>query len=218
MAARTRAEPTVDTAPPLRQRTRRSQSERSAATRAKVVRAATECVAEQGFRGATMSAIAARAGVSWGAMQHQFGDKDAILDAVLEQSLQELGRRLLGVAESHADPAARVRAFVTCCRELLQGPSYRAFVEIQLSRGRGDGEDSQAWADYVGQAISEIWQSLFGDLGLPAREDAALQRFTFALLSGVAAESMLFPGIDFSRSHLDILQETLLRKLGLNDS
>ena len=117
-------------------RGRRTQEERSAETRARVVAAATGCVAELGFRGATMTAIAERAGVTWGAMQHQFGDKEAILDAVLEASLEELERRISDTGNGGATPAQRVTRFTRSVRELLAGQSYRAFLEIQLNRSR----------------------------------------------------------------------------------
>ena len=42
-------------------------------------------------------------------------------------------------------------------------------------------------------------------------EDA--QRFAFAVLSGIAAETMLFPGSDFRVRQLAILETTLLRLL-----
>ncbi len=200
-------------APAARPRVRRTQEERSAATRAKVIEAATECVAELGYRGATMSAMAQRAGVSWGAMQHQFGEKDAIFDAVLERVLERLRENFHGLREEHSDPAARIHAFVERNRELAGGPIYRAFVEIQLYRGREGGETARVWSRYVGDVITGVWRDLFGDLGLPRRRLEDAQRFTFAVLSGIAAEAMLFPDVDFSARHFDILEETLLRLL-----
>jgi AcrR family transcriptional regulator len=198
-----------------RGRTRRTQEERSAATRARVVEAATECVAERGFRGATMSAMAERAGVSWGAMQHQFGEKDAIFDAVLEHALLLLKEKLADLRQEFPDPAERVHAFVSRSRQLLRGPVYRAFVEIQVNRSREDGAPDRNWSRFVGQALSELWRDLFGDLQLPKRQLKDAQRFTFAVLSGISSETMLFPRVDFSSRHFEILEETLLRLLDL---
>ena len=192
---------------------RRRQEDRSADTRAKVIRAATECLAEKGFRGATMTAIAERAGVTWGAIQHQFREKDAVLDAVMQQALLEFEGQLAGLREAEPDVEGRVRAFVRRARVLTRGPNYRAFVEIQLYRGRAGGETARVWSRYVGDVITGVWRDLFGDLGLPKRRLEDAQRFTFAVLSGVAAEAMLFPDVDFSARHFDILEETLLRLL-----
>ncbi len=209
--------PRKASAPAARPRVRRTQEERSAATRAKVVEAATECVAELGYRGATMSIMAQRAGVSWGAMQHQFGEKDAIFDAVLERVMARLEENFRGLREAHPDPTDRIRAFVRRNREIASGPVYRAFVEIQLHRGRAGGEAARRWSLYVADVIAGVWRDLFGDLGLAPRRLEDAQRFTFAVLSGIAAEAMLFPDVDFSSRHFDILEETLLRLLEVGD-
>ncbi|MCG8592592.1 MAG: TetR/AcrR family transcriptional regulator [Proteobacteria bacterium] len=201
--------------PRTRPRARRTQEERSAATRTKVVLAATECVAELGFRGATMSAIAARAGVTWGAMQHQFGDKDAILDAVLETVITDFETHLSGLREAEPEPRARVRAFMRRCQQLLHRPGYRALFEIQSNRSREDDAYGRDWAHHVETVLRRLWRSLFGDLGVPRAQLAAARRFTFVVLSGIASERMLFPETDFSRKHLELLEETLLRRLGL---
>jgi len=195
---------------------RRSQEERSSQTRAKVIRAATDCVAELGFRGATMSAIAERAGVTWGALQHHYGDKEAILDGVLHGSLERLEQELGSLRGTPGGVPERVRAVVRKARELLEGPSYRAFVEIQLNRGRRGSAASRAhrdWSRTVAASLRRAWREAFGGLGLRANRLDASQRFAFMLLSGIAAESMLFPDVDNSRHYFVILEQDLLRLL-----
>lgn len=202
-------------APARARRSPRTQEQRSAETRAKVVRAATECVAELGFRAATMGAIADRAGVSLGAIQHHFGEKDALLDAVLEAAIGVLQAGLSDIREQETDPSLRVQLFVRRSAGLLKGPVYRAFIEIQIARSREADEQTDAWSDYVAAALSQSWQLLFGDLPIPKRRLEDAQRFTFAVLSGIAAESMLFPGVAAPGKPLQILEEALLRLLDL---
>jgi AcrR family transcriptional regulator len=182
-----------------------------------VIEAATQCVAELGFRGATMTAIAERAGVTWGAIQHQFGDKDAILDAVLEQALSNFEEKISDVGNAPADPVQRAQRFTVRAGELLRGRSYQAFVEIQLNRSRaGDDRAERAeWGATVATALNRSWKAAFGDLGLSRRVLDESRRFVFMTLGGMAAESMLFPGADFSRQHLATLHDTLLRMLGV---
>jgi AcrR family transcriptional regulator len=162
-----------------------------------------------------MGAIADRAGVSWGAIQHQFGEKDALLDAVLEDAIRSSREIYAGLREAEPDPVARVRAFIAQSGELLDGPIYRSIIEIQVGRSRAPSEESTAWSRYLGDALGEIWSGLFGDLGLDERRLEDVQRFTFAVLSGIAAEAMLFAGSDFTSRHLEMLEETLLRLLDL---
>lgn len=193
----------------------RSQEERSASTRAKVVTAATECVAELGLRGATLTAIADRAGVTCGAIQHQFGEKEALLDAVLEAAIEELRRHFAVVQQGSADPVGRVQALMARCREVLAGPLYRSFFEIQLARGRESGASNEAWADYIEGELAAVWRGLFGDLGLSERRLEDARRFLVAAMNGIAAESMLFPSRSLVSRDLEILEETLLRLLEL---
>jgi AcrR family transcriptional regulator len=161
-----------------------------------------------------MTSIARRAGVTWGAIQHQFREKDPIFDAVMEASLAELELHFewLAVTEPHLD--ARVRGFVRGAGELVRGPSYRAFVEIQLNRARDPQRDPAAekrWARKVAQSLARAWRHAFGGLGIPSAKLLTGQRFAFMVLSGIATEAMLFPAIDFSRQHLRELESGLLR-------
>ena len=65
----------------------RSASARSEATRKRVVEAAIACVAEEGFQASNLSRIARYAGMTTGAIQHQFGDKAALLAEVYGDGL-----------------------------------------------------------------------------------------------------------------------------------
>lgn len=195
---------------------RRSQGERSAATRKKIIDAATSCVAEFGIGGATMNVIAKKAGVTWGAMQHQFGDKDRVLDAVLEEGLQELEVAFRGLRVDKPAPIDRVHELALRWGKLLHGPNYRAFVEIQQRRALDANHDTKAWGDHVGDRLAQCWSETFSDLGLSTRRLQIAQRFAFVVLSGIASEALLFPGVDRSRSHLAILAETLQRCLEID--
>jgi AcrR family transcriptional regulator len=63
---------------------RRTQADRSAATREALVRAARPLFAEHGFAGVGTEAIVKAAGVTRGAMYHHFADKAELFDAVFE--------------------------------------------------------------------------------------------------------------------------------------
>jgi len=196
---------------------RRTQEERSAATRARVIAAATACIAERGFKDATMSAIAARAGVTWGAMQHQFGGKEAILDAVLEGCLAGLEAWMAELRGRQPDDVRRrVGAFVGEAGEWLRGPSYLAFIEIQLHRSRLEARDEASeliWSERVAGLLDRAWKSCFEDCGVPPRELRRAQRFSFMLLSGIAVEAALFPDADHSAQHLALLEANLIELL-----
>ena len=69
------------------------QQARSEVTRARVLDAAVACIAETGFGPANLAGIAERAGLTTGAIQHQFGDKATLLAAVVERGFERLVER-----------------------------------------------------------------------------------------------------------------------------
>ncbi|KAF5997461.1 TetR/AcrR family transcriptional regulator [Streptomyces sp. WAC00263] len=58
---------------------------RSEERRAEIVRAALEVIAERGYRGASMTSVAERVGLTQQGLLHYFPTKDALLVAVLEE-------------------------------------------------------------------------------------------------------------------------------------
>ena len=76
------------------------------------MRAVVESISEVGFQKTTANEITRRAGVTWGAVQHHFGGKDGILEAVLEESFERFAARLAAVPIEGASLEQRVSAFV----------------------------------------------------------------------------------------------------------
>jgi AcrR family transcriptional regulator len=74
---------------------RRSQADRSATTRAALVGAARQLFAEHGYTEVGTERIVQVAGVTRGALYHQFPDKVELFAAVLEEVEAELMRRLV---------------------------------------------------------------------------------------------------------------------------
>jgi AcrR family transcriptional regulator len=81
---------------------RRTQAQRSAATRANLIAAARTLFAAHGFSEVSTESIVAEAGVTRGALYHQFADKTELFAAVYEQV--EAGLVAAVLARS-ADPA-----------------------------------------------------------------------------------------------------------------
>ena len=64
---------------------RRSQAERSAATREALLDATIDCLIEEGYASTTTSRVAERAGLSRGAHLHHFQTRNALVAAAVEQ-------------------------------------------------------------------------------------------------------------------------------------
>jgi AcrR family transcriptional regulator len=93
---------TTPTQAPGAHRTRRTQADRSATTRAALVSAARELFADQGFAATTRDEIAARAGVTRGALYHHFESKSTLAAAVVAELENELVDRVV-VAAAEGD-------------------------------------------------------------------------------------------------------------------
>lgn len=115
---------------------RRTQADRSAATREALIAAGRRLFAAQGFAEVSTDAIAAEAGVTRGALYHQFADKVALFDAVVDAVEADIAGRLAteaaaaGVTDPVEGMRQAVRAWLDICVEpeshriaLLDGPS-----------------------------------------------------------------------------------------------
>jgi AcrR family transcriptional regulator len=76
-------------------RPRRSQAERSAATREALLDAAIDCLIEHGYSRTTTAMVAERAGLSRGAHLHHFQTRDALVAAAAEHLIQKRSDFLL---------------------------------------------------------------------------------------------------------------------------
>jgi len=116
---------------------RRTQTERSAATRGALVAAARRLWSERGYADVGTPEIAAAAGVTRGAMYHQFADKAALFLAVAEAVETDVTARLgeYVVASGAADPAAALHAAVDGWLEACEEPEVR---QVLCFENKGD--------------------------------------------------------------------------------
>jgi AcrR family transcriptional regulator len=132
---------------------RRTQADRTAATRAALVAAARELFAEHGYADVGTERVAQAAGVTRGALYHQFTDKADLFAAVLEAVEVDLTARLVDAVAAAAtdDPldvlVAGADAWLDACREpevrriaLLDGPAvlgWERWREVGMRHGLG---------------------------------------------------------------------------------
>ena len=120
---------------------RRTQEERSAATRGALVAAARALWGERGYAAVGTPEIAKAAGVTRGAMYHQFADKAALFLAVVENVEQDVTQRLADqvVASGAQDPAAALRAATDAWLEISDEPEVRQIVLLDAPAVLGWG-------------------------------------------------------------------------------
>src|SRR6187200_914468 len=100
---------------------RTKHAERSEATRAALVAAARPLFAGRGYAAVGTEEIVRAAGVTRGALYHQFRDKAALFEAVVEEVEAETTARVADEAVATGGPLealrAGARAFLTICAD-----------------------------------------------------------------------------------------------------
>jgi AcrR family transcriptional regulator len=131
--------PRTSAAPPAR----RTQADRSAATRDALVGAARRLFAAQGFAEVPADAIVAEAGVTRGALYHQFADKTALFEATLEAIEADIARRLIDdvAAAGISDPVQALRRAMCTWLEICVEPDIHRIALI-------DGPSVLGWAHW----------------------------------------------------------------------
>jgi AcrR family transcriptional regulator len=144
--------------------TRTKHDLRSEATRRQLVRAARGLFGARGYAGVGTEEIVRAAGVTRGALYHQFRDKADLFAAVAEQVEAEIAERIAaGAAGASADPVEALRAgarlFLDACAE----PAVERIILLDAPAVLG----WEAWRDLAGRYGLGLVQ-----LGLQSAMDA----------------------------------------------
>jgi len=208
---------------PPRPRTRRTQAQRTAETRARILAATVESILEVGLPRTTAAEISRRSGVTWGAAQHHFGSKDGILGAVLEDSFNRFADGLNAAFDALGEEASlhkRIDAFVDSAWEHFGGADYRATFEILLEdsaarrAAASKEEEATHWQGELLEAWTRIWRQLFPDLAVGSRRAKMLQHLTISTLSGLASMQLLAGEANpFIAEELGVLKRALAAEL-----
>ncbi|HSP96379.1 MAG TPA: TetR/AcrR family transcriptional regulator [Candidatus Dormibacteraeota bacterium] len=119
--------------------TRRTQAERSAATQAKLLDAALDCLVELGYAGTTTTVVAERAGVSRGAQLHHFPTRAALVAAAVEHLYRRLTSDYQRGFAALAPRAERLRAAIRLLWSMYSSRHFPAVIEL-FTAARSDGE------------------------------------------------------------------------------
>ncbi len=174
------------------QHVRRTQAERSSATRAALLDACARTLATVGYAATTTTAVAAEAGVSRGALQYAFEDRAELMVAVVREGYQQMVGELRHGAGTEGTIAERVAVIVEAMLRAYGSPHAIAAYEVLLGE-RGNPAFMATHADLLDDAEGELdrmWLEAFVDSGL---DDAALttaRRVARAAVIGLVARGL----------------------------
>jgi AcrR family transcriptional regulator len=109
---------------------RRTQAERSEATRAALLTAARDLFGERGYAATGREEIVERAGVTRGALQHHFLGKEGLFRAVLEQVEAEFTEQVARAAAGADDPLDAIRRGCRAYLEVASDPAVQRIVIV----------------------------------------------------------------------------------------
>ncbi|MGD1058581.1 MAG: TetR family transcriptional regulator [Solirubrobacteraceae bacterium] len=118
---------------------RRSQAERSAATRDALLDATIACLVEDGYANTTTSRVAERAGVSRGAHLHHFQTRQALVAAAMERLAERRGAELLAAAEDLPEGRERLVQGLDLLWASYANPLFQAALDL-WSHARTDAD------------------------------------------------------------------------------
>jgi len=145
-------------------------------TREKVIQSAIDCIYRDGFHAAHTNRIAEEAGVSWGVLQYHFGDKDGLLQAVIDHIFDDFAATLESTSLQGEHLQQRVRQLIDVVWTLVSKKEYRVSIAILRNAGKDNSSsiNGQKQLSRWARKTSQLWDELFaGKIQEPQRSEIA---------------------------------------------
>jgi AcrR family transcriptional regulator len=138
-------------------RPRRSQAQRSEATRAALLDAAIDCLVDGGYSRLTVRQVAARAGVSEGAHWHHFASKEELVTEALRRLVDRIAAELLASERTGGalDEHERLGRLLDGLWELHRGELFDAAMEVLLA-ARTEPPLREVWATMSAEVLRHV--------------------------------------------------------------
>ena len=176
-------------------------------TRRAILDAAEELLVEGGLDAFSMRRLAERCGCTAPTLYHYFRDKPGLIDALLEERLQELVAELREVALS-GDTAEDVRVMCSAfARFGLRNPSHYQLLMLN----RGAQAPDQPSGEEARQIIHAPLEALVERGDLPESELETLRQGLWSLLHGFILLQTTRPDEDWVEGLLDRSLDAMIR-------
>ncbi|HUH38711.1 MAG TPA: TetR/AcrR family transcriptional regulator [Spongiibacteraceae bacterium] len=182
-------------------------------TRERIINAVVSLITTGGYSAASSSRIAKRAGVTWGAVQHHFGSKDDILDAVIELSHDRFTELMATEVSDKGTLADRVERFVDLMWQNYQSDVYLASLEILLARRAGCSGTNAGVTKQQAESHIGTLRRIFPELDLSDTQLIDILGFIHILLTGLTIERAFEEPIKNEEKHMRRIKAAMLTML-----
>jgi TetR/AcrR family transcriptional regulator, regulator of cefoperazone and chloramphenicol sensitivity len=194
---------------------------RDSASRQRLIDAAVECILDQGFYRASSNAIAERAGVTWGVIQYHFGNREALMLAVLEDGARRLTDTLRNAEIADGTVTERVAQYMDILAGHYASPTYLAFTQVLLNlthdprTTRQTRETMNSIAETATPELRRLQRQVLAGTGAhsPAMRAVLLHALRGLALSHVMLDTL--PGEHDDAQHFGEQRVLLAEALGL---
>ena len=176
-----------------------------APSRRRLLVAASELFAEQGFDRTTTAAIARRAHTSQSQLLKYFKDKDGLLSAILNEGWQELNSAIRLATARISDPREQLKLIIDMLLQYLE--IHRTFARVLLREGNRLPQSDDGTREFM-KILDEVfeWMRLIGALS-PGVSVSALR------IGSVGALIAMLRARLFNEHPIPLFSETEMRKV-----
>jgi AcrR family transcriptional regulator len=186
----------------------RTQAERSAATRARLIEATIESLSRLGYSATSTVLVADSARVSRGAMLHQFASKAVLIGAVFEHIYADAIARYRAALDPIVDPVERLEVLVDTAWAHFRSPAGIAQTEILMAT-RSDPDIAAVISPLHAQTLERSrgrHAGHFAAAGLPEELSDAFLYHSVGLLRGLALEYALGTPLAHLQPAVDLMK------------
>jgi len=187
---------------------RRTQAERSASMRARLLDATLDCLQDLGYARTSTPEIARRAGVSRGAQLHHFPTKAELVTSAVDYVFTQRREQFLRAFRERVDGGDPAEVAIDILWSMISGPTFHAWLELTVA-ARTDKElrgPVAALTDRLREIVERTFRELFPAPATPNPFFDVAPRFAFALLDGLALERMQAPRAESEAAVIDALK------------
>jgi len=188
----------------------RTNVERTAEAKEKIINAAIENIYDLGYEGTSIKLVAERAGFSKGAAQHHFPSKTELMLAVADFCLKSHNQIRYDIFNSYVPGPESLSHTAESSWEIINHPSYTALIEIMMAtRNNADlKEGFKPLVAYMDERREFGKQAFLKDFDLEDNEMVdTLIRTHVTAMRGIAVGLMFNPNKKMYREEMELMQD-----------